>query len=272
MNAIKKAIGILSTLLLALIYLCPFYILVVYSFKSITDTRSKWVIPNGFFIESYRMAIVNGGLLNAMKNNVIITVSAVVILIFISSAASYPLARLKTKLNRTIYVAIIALMILPPLSILVPLYKTIIEINGFNTYWAIVLLHVTFNMPVAVFLFTGFMNNISVQLDEAAIIDGCGRIAVFFRIIFPLLKNISLTVSILAGVGIWNDYQFALFFLERKKMFTPTKAMSQLFTSYGTGLGTVAAGCVISMLPVVIMYFLMQKHFMKGSVAGAIKG
>ena len=207
-----------------------------------------------------------------MKNNVIITVTAVIVLIIISSAAAYPLARLKIKLNKTIYVGIIALMILPPLSILVPLYRTVVDMNGISTYWAVILLHVTFNMPVAIFLFTGFMNNISIQLDEAAIIDGCGRIMVFFRIIFPLLKNVSVTVAILSGVGIWNDYQFAMFFLESRRMFTPTKAMAQFAGSYGTEMGTIAAGCMISMLPVAILYFLMQKQFMSGSVAGAIKG
>jgi len=272
MTSIKKIAGIIVTFLIGLLYLCPFYIMIVYSLRSVTDTRTKWAFPTYFFLNNYTNVFIKGGLLNAMFNNAIITVIAVAGLIFIASAASYPLARLKTKLNRTIFIAIIALMILPPLSILVPLYKTVIDIKGINTYWAIILLHITFNLPVAIFLFTGFMNNISAQLDEAAIIDGCGRISIFFRIIFPLLKNISLTVTILTGVGIWNDYQFAMFFLERRKMFTPTKAMAQFVNSYGTEMGTIAAGCVVSMLPVVILYFLLQKQFMSGSVAGAIKG
>jgi len=272
MIPVKKFFKVVVTLLVALFYLCPFYIMIVYSFKSVSDTRTKWAFPATLFLDNYSNVFIKGGLLTAMKNNVIITVTAVVFLIIISSAASYPLARLKIKLNRIIFVAIIAFMILPPLSILVPLYKTVIDINGINTYWAVILLHITFNLPVAIFLFTGFLNNISVQLDEAAIIDGCGRIAVFFRIIFPLLKNISLTVAILTGVGVWNDYQFAMFFLERRAMFTPTKAMAQFVNSYGTEMGTIAAGCVISMLPIAILYFLMQKQFMSGSVAGAIKG
>ena len=272
MRALKKALVIITTLLIALLYLCPFYIIIAYSFKSMSDSRSKWAFPTYLFLDNYADVFKRAALLNALKNDTIITVTAVVILIIVSSAAAYPLARLRTKLNRRIYVAIIALMILPPLGILVPLYRTVVDIKGVNTYWGVILLHVTFNLPVAIFLFTGFMNTISVQLDEAAIIDGCGRISVFFRIIFPLLKNVSLTVAILAGVGIWNDYQFSMFFLESRMMFTPTKAMSQFTNSYGTAMGAIAAGCVISMLPVAIMYFLMQKQFMSGSVAGAIKG
>jgi len=167
---------------------------------------------------------------------------------------------------------LIAFMIVPPLSILVPLYRFVIDINGVDTYWAIILLHVTFNVPLAVFLYTGFMNNISVQLDEAAIIDGCNRISLFFRVIFPLLKNITVTVAILSGVTIWNDYQFSNFFLESSRMFTPTKALSQFVSQFGNELGLVAAGCIISMLPILILYFLLQKQFMSGSVAGAVKG
>ena len=272
MSIIKKTLTIIATFLIAVLYLSPFYIIITYSFKRASDLRSKWIFPLYLHLDNYADVFKRGSLLNALKNNVIITAAAVVMLIFIASAASYPLARLKIKLNRLIYVTIIALMILPPLGFLVPLYKTVVDIKGVNTYWAVILLHVTFNLPVAVFLFTGFMNTISVQLDEAAIIDGCGRISVFFRIILPLLRNVSLTVTILAGVGIWNDYQFSLFFLESRRLFTPTKAMAQFTNAYGVSMGAIAAGCVISMLPMTIMYFMMQKQFMSGSVAGALKG
>ena len=269
---IKKIVKFCVTAFAALIYLCPFYILIVYALKRLTDQSSKWIPPAYLYLDNFINVLKKGNLLTAIKNNIIITASAVIIIILISSFASYPLARLKTKLNNTIYMVLIAFMIVPPLSILVPLYRFMIDINGMNTYWGIILLHVTFNVPLAVFLYTGFMNNISVQLDEAAIIDGCNRISLFFRIIFPLLKNITVTVAILSGVSIWNDYQFSNFFLESSSMFTPTKALSQFISQFGNELGLVAAGCIISMLPILILYFLLQKQFMSGSVAGAIKG
>lgn len=272
MKALKKAgVGFLGCLL-AITYLTPFYILIVYSLSSVTDTSSKWSPPTYWYFDNFTNVLGKGNILSAMKNDVIITTVSVILIILVASFAAYPLARLKTSVNRLIYVVIIAFMIVPPLSILVPLYKTMNEIGGINTYWGVILLHIAFNLPLAIFLYTGALNNISVQLDEAAIIDGCNRIMVFFKIILPLLKNISVTVAILAGVGIWNDYQFSSFFLESRSMFTPTRALSQFVSQFGTELGMVAAGCIISMLPILILYFLLQKQFMSGSVAGAIKG
>lgn len=267
----KWGVGCL-TLLLAIIYLAPFYVLIVYSLSRVTDVSSKWLPPTYWYFENYTNVLSKGGILSALGNNVFITVVSVILIVLIASFASYPLARLKTAINRLIYVVVIAFMIVPPLSILVPLYKSMIEISGIDTYWGVILLHVTFNLPLGIFLYTGALNNISVQLDEAAIIDGCSRIGVFFKIIFPLLKTISVAVVILAGVGIWNDYQFSTFFLQSRSMYTPTRALSLFVSQFGTELGMVAAGCVISMLPIMILYFMLQKQFMSGSVAGAIKG
>lgn len=118
-----------------------------------------------------------------------------------------------------------------PLTTLVPLYQLYVDIGAMNTYWGIVLLLVTFNMPITIFLYTGFIGSIPKELDEAAMIDGMSRFRLFFKIILPLLKPITATVIIMTGVGVWNDYQFSLFFLQKLNMHTVTVALSSFLRS-----------------------------------------
>ncbi len=163
-------------------------------------------------------------------------------------------------------------MIVPALTILVPLYKFVVDIGGINTRWAIILVHITFSLPLTIFLFTGFIGSVPRELDEAALIDGCNRFQIFFKIILPLLKPITSTVIILVGVGIWNDYQFSVFFLQKRDVATITVSLSQFFSQFQNDLSYVAAGCIIGMLPLAVLYMALQKYFIKGLSDGAIKG
>lgn len=153
-----------------------------------------------------------------------------------------------------------------------PLYKFIVDIGGMNSYWSIILLHVTFNLPMTIFLFTGFISSIPVELDEAAMMDGMSRFGLFFRIIMPLLKPITATATILAGVNVWNDYQFSVFFLQSPEMKTMTVSLSSFFSQYTNNIGWVAAGSLLSALPIIILYLFLQKYFVSGLSSGAVKG
>jgi raffinose/stachyose/melibiose transport system permease protein len=270
---VKKKIPLyLLEVLLAALYIVPFYILIGMSLKKRTDMSSKWVFPHYLYLDNFANACNEAHLYSAIVNNVIITIGALIILVVFGSAASYPLARNRTKINSVIYTMIISCMIVPALTILVPLYKFIMDINGINTYWALILLQVTFSLPLTIFLYTGFIGSVSRTLDEAALIDGCSKIGIFFRIILPLLKPITATVIILTGVGIWNDYQFSLFFLQSEDMQTITVALSSFISQFSNNISYVAAGCLIGMIPMAALYLFLQRYFIKGLSDGAVKG
>ncbi|MCU6339592.1 carbohydrate ABC transporter permease, partial [Enterobacter quasiroggenkampii] len=134
------------------------------------------------------------------------------------------------------YTLCISCLIVPALTILVPLYKFIVDVGGINTYWAIILTQVTFALPMTIFLFTGFISTVPREMDEAGLIDGCSRYGIFLRIIFPLLKPITATVVILIGVQVWNDYQFSVFFLQKKEMMTIPVALSGFVSQFHSNI------------------------------------
>ncbi|NOV04355.1 ABC transporter permease subunit [Paenibacillus sp. LMG 31457] len=257
---------------MVIIHIIPFYILINMSFKSSQDTSSKWLFPTSIYLENFTNAWKAAQLDRAILNNSIITFSVVVLVVFIGAFASYPLARYQTKWNNFVYTLSVACLIVPALTILVPLYKLIVDMNGINSYWAVILTQVTFSLPITIFLFTGFIHSVPRELDEAGLIDGCSRFGVFFKIILPLLRTITATVVILIGVQVWNDYQFSVFFLQKKDMMTIPVALSGFISQFQSNVNWVAAGCLIGMLPLTIVYLILQKYFVKGVVDGAIKG
>ncbi|KFL15830.1 maltose ABC transporter permease [Geobacillus stearothermophilus] len=271
MKKSKKAL-LLLTMVISIIHLIPFYLLITVSFKPADDTSSKWLPPATLYLDNFINAWKEANLGQAFVNNILITAISVLLVVFLGACASYPLARYKTRLNRFMFVFFISAMIVPPLTILVPLYKFIVDIGGLNQPWAIILLHVTFNLPITIFLFTGFINTIPRELDEAAMIDGMSRFSLFFRIIMPLLKPVTVTVMILTGVNVWNDYQFSVFFLQSSESHTLTVALSSFFSQYVNNVGWVAAGSLLSSLPIIILYLFLQKYFISGLSSGAVKG
>ncbi|WP_372630816.1 carbohydrate ABC transporter permease [Cohnella sp.] len=266
---------IAGRLLLAAIvalHLVPFYLLLNLSFKPITDTSSKWRPSEAFSFDNFASAWTEAHLSRALSSNLIITIGAIVLVVLIGSFAAYPLARHRTRWNNFIYMLSISCLIVPGLTILVPLYKFMVDIGGMNQYWAVILVQVTFALPLSIFLMTGFMGTVPKELDEAALIDGCSRFSIFFRIVMPLLKPIVATLVIVLGVQIWNDYQFSVFFLQKPSVQTIPVALSGFITQYHSNINWVAAGCLIAMLPMTLTYLFLQKYFIKGMADGAVKG
>ena len=267
----KKPLIIIASIIISLFHIVPLYLLFNTSFKNESDTSSKWLLPDYLYTDNFKNAWEFANLGKAFFNNVVITVITVILVIVIGALASYPLARYQTKVNKIVYIVFISALIVPPLTILVPLYQFIVDLGGLNSYWAMIVLNVTFNLPITIFLYTGFIGTIPRELDEAAMIDGASRIGLFFKIILPLLKPVTVTTIILTGVAVWNDYQFSVFFLQDSDRLTITVALSQFFSQYNNNLGWVAAGSLLGMLPLTILYLFLQRYFIKGLSAGAVK-
>lgn len=254
-----------------LLHFMPFYILLGVAFKSPYDHSSKWMLPGYIHEENFITAISRGNIQTAMLNSLIITVIGMLLIIIFGAFAAYPLARKRTKFNAGIRAFILGIMMVPPLSILVPLYSMMAKMGGTSTYWGIILILVTFHLPMSIFLYVNFISSIPKALDEAAAIDGCGPMKTFFFIILPQLKPVTASVAILSGVYIWNDYQFSLYLLQSPSMRTVTLSIASFFSISSADVNAAAAAALMGIAPVVLLFLLLQKYFVKGMVDSAIK-
>lgn len=257
--------------IMSLIQLIPFWIAFTTSLKSPSDTSRQMALPGEITWNNYVIAIEDGGVLTAIFNSVIVTVFATALTCILGAFAAYPLARLRTRLNKIVLASIVALIMVPPLSILVPLYSFLADIGGTNTYWGVILVMVTGQLPLAIFLYAAFIRSIPGSLEEAAGLDGAGPLRTFFQVIFPLLKPVTATVIILTSVNVWNEYALSGYILSRPAMKTIAPSIASFFGQQGSNLGAAAAAALIAVIPVLVAYLFLQQYFIRGMVAGAEK-
>lgn len=273
MNRKKKWLLSVVALLVAAFHLIPFYILITTALKERGDFSSKWVFPKVMNFENFKEAWEMASLGNALWNTMIITFVSALLLIIFGSLAAYPLARRQTKINKMVFMFFIAVMVIPPLTALVPLYKLVVDIGMMNTHEIAILNNVASFLPLTIFLYSGFIRStIPKELEEAAKIDGASTLGIFFRIVFPLLKPVTASILIIACVFIWNDYQFAIFFLQAEEVKTITVALAGFFGENANRMNLVAAAAIMAVLPMVVLFLLLQKHFVKGLASGSVKG
>ncbi|MEQ2443074.1 carbohydrate ABC transporter permease [Pseudoflavonifractor sp. CLA-AP-H29] len=258
-------------LVILAIFLSPFYILLSVAFRSPQNLSSYWIFPTQLHLENFQSAIQEGDILLAIFNSLIITVGAVFLVTVIGALAAYPLARRRTRLNMGIKGFALGIMMVPPLSILVSLYSVMVQLQGVNRFWGIIIILVTFELPLSIFLYTNFISSIPNALDEAAAIDGSGPVRTFFQIILPQLKPVTASVVILTGVHCWNDYQFSLYMLQSPKLRTIPLAIASYFSQTTSNVNAAAAAALLAILPIVIAFLFLQKYFIQGMVDSAIK-
>lgn len=258
-------------LVILAVFLSPFYILLSVAFRSPQDLSSYWIFPSELHLENFQNAIEEGDILLSIFNSLVITVGAVFLVTVIGALAAYPLARRRTKLNMGIKGFALGIMMVPPLSILVSLYSVMVQLQGVNHFWGIIIILVTFELPLSIFLYTNFISSIPNALDEAAAIDGSGPVRTFFQIILPQLKPVTASVIILTGVHCWNDYQFSLYILQSPKLRTIPLAIASYFSQTTSNVNAAAAAALLAILPIVIAFLFLQKYFIQGMVDSAIK-
>jgi len=268
----KWLLSILA-LFISVFHIVPFYILITTALKERNDFSSRWLFPDYLSFANFFEAWERANLTNAFVNSIIITVGAALLLIVFGSMAAYPLARVNTKLNKFVFALFVAIMVIPPLAALVPLYNLVVPMGMINTHAIAILNNFASFLPLTIFLYAGFIKStIPKELEEAAKIDGAGTLTLFFRIVFPLLKPITATVLIISSVYIWNDYQFAIFFLQDSSVHTLTVTLSNFFGENQNNLNLVAAAALLASLPMIALFLVLQKHFIAGLSSGAVKG
>lgn len=263
-----------SVLILAcVLVIAPIYFLVLGSFKSVEEFFSApFGLPQHFSIDNYRRAWTEASISTTVKNSAIVTVSAVLISTVVSCLASYAIARLPFRGSLFLRLLFVGGLIVPVQLIMVAIFIIMRWIGLLGSIGSLILVYSTFGIPLGVLVLVGFFQALPKELSEAATIDGATDFQTFMRVILPLSMAPILTVMILNGVWIWNDFFIALVLSTKPSVETLPLGILNFFGVYSTEWGLIFASVVLSALPVVALYLLMTRRFIAGMTAGSVKG
>ncbi len=279
MNVRKAKHGTLLTLIfsvISILYLYPIALVVLNSFKKKAYiSKYPFKVPTdkmfvGF--ENYIRGIEKTGLVPAFGWTLFITVCSVAVIILCCSMTAWYIERVHITISSIIYIACLVAMVVPFQMEMYTLSK-IANMLGLDTPWGIVIIYLGFGAGLAVFMFTGFVKSIPLEIEEAAMIDGCTPVQTYFRVVLPIMKPTCITVAILEAMWIWNDYLLPSLVLDTKKYKTLSIAIQYLKGGYGSiDMGAMMGVLVLSIIPIIVFYLFCQKYIIEGVVAGAVKG
>lgn len=266
----KKA----ACIVLVLITLIPFYISVIYSIKfknEITISHLAW--PKNPTLSNYvRVITKNEQFLVGLKNSVLTTVPTIFLLMVVCSMASWVLARNNTRFYSLMYVVMTMGTLIPFQCIMLPLYLNMFNAGLVSTNLGFIIARSGLQVSISILVITSFVKTVPRELEQAAEIDGCGKFTTFWKIVFPLLKPINATQLVLNTVYVWNDYNTAVVLLRDKASRTLPLAQIIYFNENTAELNLAFAFFIMAMLPILILYFSLQKYVVSGVMAGAVKG
>ena len=262
--------------ILAIFCMYPIFLVVINAVKKkafITRTPFALSDERSFFgLTNFVNGIEKTNFFAALGNSVIITVGSVALIILCTSMCAWFVTRVHNKMNTGIYMLCLFSMIVPFQMVMFPLSK-IANMMKLSNPIGIILVYLGFGAGLAVFMFCGFVKSIPLEIEEAAMIDGCTPIQTFFRVVFPIMKPTVITVAILQAMWIWNDYLLPYLVLDLKKYKTIPIVIQYLKGGYGAvDWGTMMAMLVLAIIPIIIFYAACQKYIIEGVVAGAVKG
>lgn len=266
----SEALFVLITLLIWI----PIYYFVIGSFKTREDIVMYPLFVNSdmFSLSNYTYVWQNMKIGNAILNTALITAGTLLLTVVISSLAGYALARIKGRFFSFSYQYVVTLMVVPFISCLLMLVRLSTKLSLYNTVWGCILIHTAWHVPFCTFLYTGFMRSIPMELEEAACIDGCSTFKTYKVVFLPLLAPVTATCCIRSGITIWNDYLVSKALLNSVRTPTLMVSISSFFGEYVSEYGYAFAGIVIASLPITLIFIFLQKYFIKGLTAGAVKG
>ncbi len=275
---VSKASGTILTIILTFLsvaFLFPIFLIIINSFKNrlyISDSPFKFPTGEMFAgLSNYIDGATKIGFFEAFGRSAFITVFSVIFIIIFTSMTSWYLVRVKNVFTKNLYYVFVFAMIVPFQMVMFTMSKIANDI-GLNNIYGLVVLYLGFGAGQAVFLFTGFVKSIPIDIEEAAMIDGCTPIQTFTKIVFPMLKPIAVTVSILNAMWIWNDFLLPSLILPQENGTIPM-VIQNLKGGYGSiDMGAMMAMLVLAIVPIIIFYLSCQKHIIKGIAAGAVKG
>lgn len=276
-NLKQKVVSLMVLIILilfSLFTLFPIFMGIINSFKTEGDILNNiMAIPKHLEFSNYVNAYHKTNFLQSLWNTIVIAFVGVSGIILFGSMAGYKLSRTKGKVSGFIFGLFVMSMLIPFHSIMITLTKVAKYLHIQGSIIGLGLIYIGLGVPMAIFLYHGFMKSIPQEIEEAAIIDGCSEFKLFFLIIFPLLKPITATVAILNTLWIWNDFLLPLLMLTDSDKYTLLLSTNMLFGEYNNNdWSAILAALILSMLPVIILYLLLQKYIINGISDGALKG
>jgi raffinose/stachyose/melibiose transport system permease protein len=279
-SAVRRAKhgGILTVFfcVLTVFYIYPIFLVIINAIKKKGFImKAPFALPNeqSFAgLQNFISGIEKTSFFSAVGNSVIITVGSVLVIIICTSMCAWYITRVQNRLTKAIYMLCLFSMIVPFQMVMFSLSKLANMMHLSNPI-GIILVYLGFGAGLAVFMFCGFVKSIPLEIEEAAMIDGCTPIQTFFQVVFPIMKSTTITVAILQAMWIWNDYLLPYLVLDLKKYKTIPIVIQYLKGGYGAvDWGTMMAMLVLAIIPIIIFYAICQKYIIEGVVAGAVKG
>lgn len=234
-------------------------------------TKGVFALPDRLNLDNYK-SVLGGNFFRFFANSVIVLAISLLLLLFISACASYPLSRFKFKLAQPIHALIVACMAIPIHITLIPVFKMSQSMRLYDSIWALIGPYVATAIPISVFILTSFMREVPVELEEAAQIDGCNKYKMFFKIMLPLAKPGLATLAIYNGVNMWNEFSFAYTLTQSSANRTLPLAVWEFQGQYSMNTPMIMAVLTLTVIPMIILFIIMQDKLVKGMTAGAVKG
>lgn len=257
----------------ALFTLFPLLMALMNSFKTNRELLTNVMsLPTQLSFENYIRTFEKMHYGRSLLNTVILAGLSVTLMVFFSSLAGWRLCRTKTRLSRLLLKLFIFSMLIPFSSIMIPLYKVTLSLDIKNSLVGLSFVYAGLGVSMAIFLYHGFVKSIPIELEEAAAIDGCSSLQTFFKIIFPMLKPITATITITNVLWVWNDFLLPLVVIPDNKKYTLLLSTNTLFGQYSSDWTAILSALILAALPVIIFYAFFQKQILKGITDGAIKG
>lgn len=270
---LQKYLSVFVKLAMTLLVISPFYIALIYSVKSKQEmVTDRLAFPKTIHWDNFTRAIETSNFGLALRNSLVTTVLAVLFITLTCTMASYIIARKNNRFYNLIYYLFVGAMIIPFQSIMTPLYIDMTRWKLLNTLHGFIFAKIGFQIAFTVLLVSGFVKSIPKELEEAAAIDGAGMYSVFFRIVFPLMKPIVLTSIVLNALNVWNDFQMSLTLLQQKQVRNIPLTQYFFFGENSIELGLAFALFILSVIPILALYLMLQKYIIGGITQGAVKG
>ena len=275
----KKTLSWIGTIfftILGLVYIAPIIIVLFNSFKKKSFINLEpFKLPsakNFIGLDNYTTALNQYGLLKAVGWTVFITVGSVIVILICTSMCAWAITRVKNKFTNALYLLCVLSMVVPFQMVMFTL-SLIADRLRLNTPWGIIIIYLGFGAGLAVFMFCGFVKSIPIEIEEAAMIDGCNPVRTFFSVVLPIMQPTYISVGILETMWIWNDFLLPYLVLDINKYKTISIAIQYMKGSYGrVDMGAIMAALIMAVIPVIIFYLACQKYIIEGVAAGAVKG
>ena len=270
----KTIVVTIILLFFLVIYLLPLVLMFTNSFKSYSEVMLNALsLPASVVFDNFKKVFQTMNYPKVFLNTFIITIVGVFGIVLIGSMAGYKLARSKTKLSKYAFLFCIMPMMIPFQSFMITLVQVTKQMHLTNSVLGITVVYWGLGAPMAIFLYQGFAKSIPLELEEAAIIDGCNQFQLFTKIIFPLLKSVTAAVIIINAMWLWNDFLLPLLILGTdKKTQTLQLAAYSFMGQYKMEWQNIMAAAILIIIPALVIYLIFQKHIIKGMIAGAVKG